>query len=67
MLCKARFGQKVVINYYPGAEEDAQATVNRLEELGGDGMAVPADCTKPDQIKKMFDAIMDHYGRVDGT
>ena len=47
-------------------EEDAQATVNRVEELGGTGIAVPADCTKPDQLETMFDQIIDTYGHVDG-
>jgi NAD(P)-dependent dehydrogenase (short-subunit alcohol dehydrogenase family) len=38
-----------------------------IVQLGGDGIAVPADCTQPDQIAKMFDQVMDHYGKVDGT
>ena len=36
-------------------------------ELGGDAIAVAADCTKPEQLSKMFDQIIDHYGKVDGT
>ena len=65
-MSKARFGQKVVVNYYPGCDEAAQETVNHIEELGGDGIAVPADCTQPDQLEKMFARIVDHYGKVDG-
>ena len=65
---KARFGQNVVVNYFPGCDDDAQNTVNKIIELGGnDAIAVAADCTKPDQIKTMFDRVVDHYGQVDGT
>lgn len=62
----AKYGHKVVVNYYPGCQESAQETVDRIQELGGDGFAVPADCTKPEEIEKMFAQIMDHYGKVDG-
>jgi short chain dehydrogenase len=62
----ARYGQKVVVNYYPGLDDDAQATVEEINGLGGDGFAVPADCTDPHQIKEMFETVVDHFGRVDG-
>ena len=56
------------MNYFPGCDDDAQNTVNKIIELGGnDAIAVAADCTKPDQIKTMFDRVVDHYGQVDGT
>jgi hypothetical protein len=63
----AKYGHYVVVNYFPGCQESAQATVDQIELLGGDGMAVPADCTQPEQLKTMFDQIIDHYGKVDGT
>ena len=55
------------MNFFPGCDVDAQATVDQIVELGGDAIAVAADCTKPEQLSKMFDQIIDHYGKVDGT
>jgi hypothetical protein len=63
----AKYGQKIVVNYYPGLDESAQATVDQIKVLGGDGIAIAADCTNPEQIKRMFSQVMDHYGKVDGT
>jgi hypothetical protein len=62
----AKYGHNVVVNYFPGCQDAAQETVDKIKDLGGDGIAVPADCTHPDEIKKMFDQIVDHYGKVDG-
>jgi hypothetical protein len=63
----AKYGQKVVVNYYPGMDDSAQATVDQVKVLGGDAIAIAADCTNPEQIKRMFSQVMDHYGKVDGT
>jgi hypothetical protein len=40
-----RHGQKVVINHIKGCEEDAEATVEEVKALGGDAIAIEADCT----------------------
>lgn len=40
-----RNGQKVVINHIKGCEEDAEKTVEEVKSLGGDAIAVEADCT----------------------
>lgn len=61
----AKYGQKVVVNYYPGMQESAQETVDQIKALGGDGIACAADCTNPEQIEKMFSEVIDHYGRCD--
>jgi 3-oxoacyl-[acyl-carrier protein] reductase len=60
-----RNGQKVVINHIQGCEEDAATTVEEVKALGGDAIAVPADCTHPDEVKKMFDEVIAHYGTCD--
>ena len=60
-----RNGQKVVINHIQGCEEDAAATVDEVKALGGDAIAIAADCTHPDEVKNMFDNVMAHYGTCD--
>lgn len=61
----AKYGHKLIVNFYPGCEEAAQQTVDEIALLGGDGIAIAADCTKPEQVHKMFDQALDHYGKVD--
>lgn len=60
-----KHGQKVVINHIRGCEDDAEATVEDVKLLGGDAIAVEADCTHPEEVEKMFDDVVAHYGRVD--
>jgi len=40
----AKNGQKLVINHIKGCEEDAAATVEEVKALGGDAIAIEADC-----------------------
>lgn len=61
----AKYGHKLVVNYIPGCEEDAEKTVEEIKTLGGDAVAIMADCTKPEQVKELFAKAKDHYGRVD--
>lgn len=61
----AKYGQHVVVNYYPGLEEDAQATLEEVKKLGGDGMILPADTTNKEQVDEMMDAAFQEYGHVD--
>ena len=61
----AKNGQKVVVNYFPGLEKDAEQTVSEIEKLGGEGLALPADCTNEEQVNKMFDDAVSHFGKVD--
>jgi 3-oxoacyl-[acyl-carrier protein] reductase len=60
-----RCGQKVVVNYIQGCEKDAEETVEEIKSLGGDAIAVQADCTHPKEVEKMFDTIIDIYGGCD--
>mmetsp|Transcript_26244 Transcript_26244/g.52261 ORF Transcript_26244/g.52261 Transcript_26244/m.52261 type:complete len:292 (-) Transcript_26244:595-1470(-) len=59
-----RAGQKVVVNY-AGSEAAALACVEEIKAAGGDAIAVQADCSNPDSIKKMFDKIIEEYGTCD--
>lgn len=61
----AKNGQKVVINYIPGCEEDAQATVEECKKLGGDAFAIEADCSDQKQVEGLFKKTVEHYGTVD--
>ncbi|CAB9521227.1 Diacetyl reductase [(S)-acetoin forming] [Seminavis robusta] len=61
----AKHGHKIVVNFYPGCDEAAQETVEEIVAVGGDGIAIAADCTNFEQVEKMFDQAFDHYGTVD--
>lgn len=61
----AKNGQKVVINYIQGCEEDALATVEECKKLGGDAFAIEADCSKDDQVQNLFKKAVEHFGTVD--
>ena len=39
-------GQKVIVNYVsPGSQEAAEQTVEEIKSMGGDAIAIQADCT----------------------
>jgi len=41
----AKHGQKLIINFIAGCEEDAEKTVARVKELGGDAIAIQVSHT----------------------
>lgn len=57
-------GATVVVNY-AGNKEAADNTVAAIRELGTDAMAVQADVSKSDEVKRMFDTVIAQYGRID--
>lgn len=57
-------GCKVVVNY-AGSEERALKVVEEVKELGGDAVAVQADCSKPEDIDAMFETTKETYGTCD--
>ncbi|NUS16910.1 MAG: SDR family oxidoreductase [Streptomyces sp.] len=59
----ARDGLRVVIGSR-GAPA-AELAVARIEDAGGQALAVPADVTEPGAAAALFDAAEDAYGRVD--
>lgn len=61
----AKHGQKIVVNYFPGQDESAEATVEEIKALGGDGIALPADTTNKEQVHDMMDRAFEEYGHVD--
>lgn len=59
-------GQKVVVNYVSdGSSDSAAAVVEEIKSLGGDAVAVQADSSDPDAIKKMFEEAVEAFGTVD--
>ncbi|MBS0028606.1 SDR family oxidoreductase [Chitinophaga sp. 22321] len=60
----AAAGAKVIVNY-AGGKDAAQQVVNDILQDGGDAIALQADVSKGDEVKALFDAAMEHYGRID--
>lgn len=57
-------GAKVIINY-AGAKEEADKTVQLIKEAGGDAIALKADVSKASEVTTLFDAAIEHYGKID--
>jgi len=55
---------KVVISYVVN-EDAAKAMVHEIESTGGTAMAVHADVSQADQVKNMFEQMVDAYGSID--
>jgi NAD(P)-dependent dehydrogenase (short-subunit alcohol dehydrogenase family) len=58
-------GAAVVVNYKVNADLAAEA-VAEVTAAGGSGFAVQADIENPDDIDRLFDAVRERYGRLDG-
>jgi 3-oxoacyl-[acyl-carrier protein] reductase len=56
-------GWPVAVNFRSD-EGAAAATVARIEDAGGQALALRADVTVPAQLEGMFDALEQRYGRV---
>lgn len=57
-------GASVVITYAKSADK-AQQVVNMIEEKGGKALALPADFTKVDDIRNLFQKTLRHFGKLD--
>ena len=57
-------GAKLIVNY-TGGKEAAEAVADEIRKNGGDAITLQADVSKADDVKKMFDAAIAHYGRID--
>src|SRR5204862_4508317 len=54
---------KVVVTARTGEALDACAS--ELERLGGEALAVPADCTVEDEVAQVVEQAVDRFGRID--
>ena len=47
------------------SEDRARATCDELRKRDGEAIAIQADVTKPEDVQRMVDTIIDEYGRLD--
>jgi len=57
-------GAKVIVNY-AGSKDAAEAVVKDIKNRGGDAIAVQADVSNASDVKTLFDAAINQYGRID--
>lgn len=57
-------GATVVVNF-AGNKAAADNTVAAIKALGAEAMAVQADVSQSDEVKRMFDTVIAQYGRID--
>lgn len=60
----AAAGAQVIVNY-AGGQDAARQTVESITNAGGDAIAFQADVSNPQQVKELFDAAIEHYGKID--
>lgn len=60
----ANAGAKVVINYV-ARQQDAEVVCAAITAAGGEAFAVRADVSKSAEVRRLFDAAIEHYTRVD--
>jgi 3-oxoacyl-[acyl-carrier protein] reductase len=56
---------KIVINDIDPMKEEAEKLAQEIRDSGVEAIAITADCSNKDDIKKMFKEILKHYGRCD--
>lgn len=60
----AKEGCSVIVNY-AGNEAAAKKVVGEITTAGGIAVPVKADVSSPSDVTALFDAAIDHYGKVD--
>lgn len=60
----AAAGAKVVINY-AGSKEAAEELAKKISGSGGAAIAVQADVSKAEDVKRLFDVSIEKFGRID--
>lgn len=59
----ANEGSKVVVN--DSNLETAQATTKEIEKMGGEALAIKADVSQKEAVKRMFQELLGKFGRID--
>jgi 3-oxoacyl-[acyl-carrier protein] reductase len=60
----AEEGANVVVNYSK-SEERAQSAVSEITRLGSQALAVKADVSQSDEVRKLVNACIERFGRLD--
>jgi glucose 1-dehydrogenase len=60
----ARAGAKVVVNYGRNRDQ-AETAVSEIRDLGGEAVAIQADISRLDQIRKLFNEALKAFGQLD--
>jgi enoyl-[acyl-carrier protein] reductase III len=60
----AERGASVAVHYYQN-EAAAEDTLRKVREYGSGGLAIQADVTRPDEIRRMFDRACTELGGLD--
>ncbi|CAN5419937.1 SDR family oxidoreductase [soil metagenome] len=64
VIAMAKAGAKVVVNYHKD-KESSEEILNEIKSFGGEGIAVKADVSDEDDVKKLFLETFDAFGTVD--
>jgi 3-oxoacyl-[acyl-carrier protein] reductase len=57
-------GAKVVVNY-ASSKADAERVVDEIKSAGGTAIAIQADVSKAEDVKRLFDETKNAYGNID--
>jgi 3-oxoacyl-[acyl-carrier protein] reductase len=60
----AKNGAKVVVNY-SGNEETAKSVVNEILQSGGQAIAIKADVSKSEDVKRLFQKTIEKFEKID--
>src|ERR1700681_4590761 len=60
----AKEGAHVAVHYYRN-RESAQATLEKIRELGSNGFLVQADVCQPDEVRRIFQQVKSEFGSLD--
>jgi enoyl-[acyl-carrier protein] reductase III len=60
----AEQGVKVAVHYYQNADAAAH-TLAGIRDRESDGFAVQADVSRPEEVRRLFQQVEDHFGRLD--
>ncbi|ACK42224.1 MULTISPECIES: 3-oxoacyl-[acyl-carrier-protein] reductase [Dictyoglomus] len=64
VLSFAKEGAKVLINY-KGNEKAAMETLEEVKKIGGEGEVFKADVSIEEEVDKMFNFVLEKWGRLD--
>lgn len=63
-IALAKRGARVIVNY-SRSQADAEATVQAINDEGGQAIAVQADVSRDEEVRAMVQAVVQRFGTVD--